>query len=659
MRERSSCLGVILLLIGSVSWLLGQNVSQEAIRYRDRGVAAMNMAKSPSDYDAAINEFEQAARLAPDWPDIYYNLGVAQESAERFADAARSYRKYLELDPNAKDAEEIRSLINTLEFRAERERTLTTDDVAEIIASVGNEDIWEHKHRKDFDLVLFGAISRVGDSRIKIPRMLVSGSQGHKYEVVEQEGYQYIDVKGPVISFSLEGSWVGYPVVPPYRTSTEVFEITVLSRASVKVSRYSLWSTVQGTPIKNPTVSYEILRRGKGAEGTTGHVYPDVSNGWVANETAENATPRSAPEPKDINAKDQYGYTQLHMAAITDDRARAESAISQGADLEARDGIGYTPLHYAIKNGTSLGIAELLIHKGADKEAKNNHGQTPLHFAASEGKKDMAELLIAEGADVNSRDNTGQTPLHDAAEGGFPDVVKLLLEKGADINAKDKYGRTPLQVAESRKNTEVVDLLRSRGGQGQDAQKANQMPADHQRESGSDVSSKLNVRDQYGRTPLHNAASQGQGSLVGQLIADGADVSAKDNGGYTPLHLAVGFGQKAVAELLIAKGADINAKNGEGQTPLYSAAAWGQMAIVELLVSKGADIYAKDSDGLTPERIAEKNGHKDIADLLRKRADKGGGTQEDPPAALQVSIELSDKTRSTGPRNYSGSNRYS
>ncbi len=251
---------LFVLSVGTAS-PFGQTISDEARRHFDRGVAAMEMAQSPKDCAVAIDEFEQAARLAPDWPDVFYNLGLAQEGAEKYADSARSYRKYLELSPNAADAEEVRSLINRLEFKAERERTLTTEDVAEVLASIGDKDIWDDID-SDFDSVLFGAISRVGDSRIKIPRMLVSRSDAPRgYEVVEQEGYQTINVGGPVISFSLEGSWVGYPIPPGFLTVTDFFEITVLSKASVKVSKYSLLPAAGGTVKRSDTIVYRILRR--------------------------------------------------------------------------------------------------------------------------------------------------------------------------------------------------------------------------------------------------------------------------------------------------------------------------------------------------------------------------------------------------------------
>jgi hypothetical protein len=59
-----------ILLICFSTRIAAQNNSEEAKRYFDRGVAALEIATSPADWESAITEFKQAAVLAPDWPDI-------------------------------------------------------------------------------------------------------------------------------------------------------------------------------------------------------------------------------------------------------------------------------------------------------------------------------------------------------------------------------------------------------------------------------------------------------------------------------------------------------------------------------------------------------------------------------------------------------------
>ncbi|MDD5065277.1 MAG: tetratricopeptide repeat protein, partial [Phycisphaerae bacterium] len=77
------------------------------------------MAKSPSDYQMAIDEFKKAIAIAPQWGDVYYNLGMVQEKGQRYAEAIESFRKYLKLSPNAADTGTVKSMINKIEFRQE------------------------------------------------------------------------------------------------------------------------------------------------------------------------------------------------------------------------------------------------------------------------------------------------------------------------------------------------------------------------------------------------------------------------------------------------------------------------------------------------------------------------------------------------------------
>lgn len=109
---------IIMVLAAPV---FGQS-SDDARRYMARGVAAVEMAKSADDYALAVKEFEQAARLAPHWPDIYYNLGNVQSKAGDLTSAMKSFQRYLELAPKSPDAVKVRNEIFKLEYRLDREK---------------------------------------------------------------------------------------------------------------------------------------------------------------------------------------------------------------------------------------------------------------------------------------------------------------------------------------------------------------------------------------------------------------------------------------------------------------------------------------------------------------------------------------------------------
>ncbi|MHB8137955.1 MAG: Lcl domain-containing protein [Smithellaceae bacterium] len=119
-RQIGVLIGMVILLAW-VSVTLAGSVSEEAQRYMARGMAAVEMAKTLQDYESAVREFEQAAKLAPNWPDVYFNLGSVQAKAGNYGEAMRHYKRYLELAPKAPDAAKVREEIYKLEYRAEKQ----------------------------------------------------------------------------------------------------------------------------------------------------------------------------------------------------------------------------------------------------------------------------------------------------------------------------------------------------------------------------------------------------------------------------------------------------------------------------------------------------------------------------------------------------------
>ena len=112
------CIAILLFATENSTW--AESVSREAEKYMNRGMAAVEMAKSPADYDEAIREFEQAARLAPRWPAPYFNLGYVQNKIGKYQEALNNYRKYLVLVPDAPDAAQVQKEIDQIEYRLEK-----------------------------------------------------------------------------------------------------------------------------------------------------------------------------------------------------------------------------------------------------------------------------------------------------------------------------------------------------------------------------------------------------------------------------------------------------------------------------------------------------------------------------------------------------------
>jgi tetratricopeptide (TPR) repeat protein len=111
----------VVILIAWVSVTIADTVPEEAQRYMARGLAAVEMAKTPKDYKRAVREFEQATKLEPNWPDVHFNLGSVQAKTGNYGEAMRHFKRYLELAPNAPDAAKVREEIYKLEYRAEEQ----------------------------------------------------------------------------------------------------------------------------------------------------------------------------------------------------------------------------------------------------------------------------------------------------------------------------------------------------------------------------------------------------------------------------------------------------------------------------------------------------------------------------------------------------------
>ena len=169
-------------------------------------------------------------------------------------------------------------------------------------------------------------------------------------------------------------------------------------------------------------------------------------------------------------------------------------------------------------------------------------------------------------------------------EGSSLEEAERLLSEGAQINGRDDYGNTPLHEAAISRKEEMAKLLIR---------------------SGADIDAK----GKYGKHPLHCAVTWHSGevadieqrdvlrkSLAKVFFEEGADVNARNNNGETPLHTAVpakGYRMLEAVLLLIATGADVNAADKDGQTPLHLAASrFSHPDLVRLLVNSGADVNA-------------------------------------------------------------------
>ncbi|KAL6782637.1 hypothetical protein ACKKBG_A07550 [Auxenochlorella protothecoides x Auxenochlorella symbiontica] len=193
------------------------------------------------------------------------------------------------------------------------------------------------------------------------------------------------------------------------------------------------------------------------------------------------------------------------------------------------------------------------LHAVVHKFDEDN--RTLLHVVACTGDLDLVQYILDSGGKelIDHADDEGWTALHSATSCGYPSVAKLLLITGASAGQTTAQGRSPLHYAASKGCVDIIPDLVSHGAD-------------------------VNARDCTGATPLHRAASVGLTPVL-RVLLDTPDVKldVKDNYGQTPLSLACSGGHRVAALVLAGRGADVESENQEGETPLSLAAPFGSL----------------------------------------------------------------------------------
>ncbi len=182
-------------------------------------------------------------------------------------------------------------------------------------------------------------------------------------------------------------------------------------------------------------------------------------------------------------------------------------------------------------------------HYGKDKHESLSHSES-FAKACQDGDLDIVRAMVERTqVDLEARDENGWTPLHKAAFSGHLPVVQYLCEQGADKEAR--------------------------------------MLTMHEDDE-DDWADEYSEND-YGWTPLHQAAENGHLSVVQYLCEQGADMEAMDLNGDTPLHWAAYNGHLSMMQYLCEQGADKEASDRQDRTPLHLAAQQRHTAVMQFL----------------------------------------------------------------------------
>lgn len=205
------------------------------------------------------------------------------------------------------------------------------------------------------------------------------------------------------------------------------------------------------------------------------------------------------------------------------DKDEAGRFLERDAALvNARDANGVSAVLWALYRGHRE-LAESLVEKGASLN---------IFEAAAIDKRDILEdILEKEPGLVREYSPDGFTALGLACFFGSKEAVEVLLEKGADPNAvsRNRMRVTPLHSAVAhRDGARALEMTRALLAH--DAQ--------------------VNVAQEGGWTPLHQAAAHGQSDIVRLLLEHAAETQAMSTDGRSPVQMAIEGGHDETAELL-------------------------------------------------------------------------------------------------------------
>eukprot|EP00644_Phytophthora_capsici_P000335 jgi/Phyca11/100155/e_gw1.4.895.1 len=233
--------------------------------------------------------------------------------------------------------------------------------------------------------------------------------------------------------------------------------------------------------------------------------------------------------------------------------------------------------------------------------------QTEELFRASETGDVQAVVGLVQDSQVDINwhctQSYGATPLIAAISNGHQEIVHILLKAGAELAAlKTPDRNSPLHEAAFRGDLGILQLVVNKVIE----------------RSNEDVPDLINLQNQFGNTPLHNAARTGSPGCVSHLLQAGAQYSIKNVNGSIPLHHAC-YSEKPNAEvvrLLIEAGSDVNALDAQGCSPLIVAAKTNQTEVIDFLRKHGADASLKNSFGENALHFAELRDNNDAIELL-------------------------------------------
>ena len=165
-------------------------------------------------------------------------------------------------------------------------------------------------------------------------------------------------------------------------------------------------------------------------------------------------------------------------------------------------------------------------------------------------------------------------------------------------------------------NSELNNQLINKNALHETARNGDLLSAEMLFENGFDI----NISDDIGRKPLHEAAFYGHLDVVKFLVHNGAAIDAPIYPfGHTALYLAVQKGHYDIVKFLIQYGANINVTDKlMGKSLLHIAAKKDDIKMSGILIAAGIDTLHTDTNGMTARDAAARKNNVELERILLK-----------------------------------------
>jgi len=323
----------------------------------------------------------------------------------------------------------------------------------------------------------------------------------------------------------------------------------------------------------------------------------------------------------------------IHQATQDGLIEKVQRMVQQGTDVNTRDDYGRTALHLAAALNHTIDM-QVLIELGADVNAQDKQGRTPMMYAAADGEGDAVALLVSKDANVHIADVDGMRAYEWSRSGGNAELAKflaLITENKTQSDHTERHRHRHIDDKSSQKEIEKsIQKEVEREVQKAIKEEYEKREIFHVAADGTHLT-QFNMKEKA--PALLEAARYGSVEDCNSILNNGLTANSADGTGQTALMVAARGNRLKIAKFLIERGADVNKSSASGLTALHYAALENHDQMARLLLKHHAKVdatmrysstdgnYSKEPlvweyIGATPLLIATESGNTEVLSVL-------------------------------------------